>query len=199
MGVGWSRVGLIGLVGVGCGAPCAEGFERDGAGYCRATVPCAPGTARGDDLMCSETADARLDTGAAETTDTGEPAELLGDDGRSDEPSRLRVVWDGLAGYPAHGMVVMASVADDPEPVAAYCKIILQASVDIDAYLVAYTPGSDPCTQGGEEYIFDGGPVHLMMQVVVGQDGVPALCDERDLEVSGDTTVDYTGVTACGI
>lgn len=188
---------------LGCNAPCMDGFYRDGDGICRAEEPCSPGMARGADLECHSDEDGLTD----QLADTGEPKPdredtgvAGGDDADSvadGGPGRIRVLWNGLSGVPAHGVVVMATADGDVEPSAALCVVVLQLEIDIDAYLRPYTPGDDPCAPGGEPMRFDEGPIEISMEVVAGEGATPVRCDERDLRVSGDVTVDFSGVESC--
>ena len=117
--------------------------------------------------------------------------------GEASGPGQIRVIWNGLSEVPAHGVVVMATVGDDYEPSAALCVVVLQLEIDIDGYLTPYTPGDDPCSLSGEPMQFDEGPVTISMEVVAGEGATPVFCDERDLVVSGDVTVDFSGVQSC--
>lgn len=189
----------------GCSAPCMEGFSKDEAGVCRADESCPAGTARGEDLVCHSTDEdldaddvdtglgspGSVDSGGADTDDSGSTV--------TEGPGRIRVIWDGLSGVPLHGVVVMATRDGDPEPVAAMCVVVLQQEIDIDEYLVAYVPGEDPCIPGRDPLELDPGRVEVNMQVVAGEGGVPVLCDERDLVVAGDVTVDFSGVQSCDL
>lgn len=204
--VGGKSMRSLVLAGVlsGCGAPCLEGFSKDAEGVCRADVPCEPGTARGADLVCrgDDTEEpAPTDTGVseAEGLDTGLADTDDGDVPVTEGPGRVRVVWTGLSGVPLHGMVVMATAEGESMPSAAMCVVVLQQEIDIDGFLVSYAPGEDPCTPGGEPVELAPGPLRLDMQVVAGEGGVPVFCDERELVVAGDVTVDFSGVQSCDL
>ena len=182
-----------------------EGFSRSGDGICRADVPCGPGLERGSDLECHAAdgvqVDGESDTGQSEVTadDTGTAAGVDSGQVETSGPGRIRVIWNGLSGVPAHGVVVMATVGGDYQPSAALCVVVLQLEIDIDGYLTPYTPGDDPCTPSGEPMEFDEGPVQISMEVVAGEGATPVLCDERDLVVAGDVTVDFSGVQSCDL
>ena len=51
----------------------------------------------------------------------------------------------------------------------------------------------------GEPVELEPGPLRLDMQVVAGEGGVPVFCDERELVVAGDVTVDFSGVQSCDL
>jgi len=80
---------------------------------------------------------------------------------------------------------------------AAFCQIILGVEVDVDGHLQAYDGESDPCPSFDEAMHFDPGPVELSLMVVGGAGGESALCDVRTVQVLGDITVDFSGVTTC--
>ena len=194
---------LAGLLS-GCGAPCLEGFSKDPDGVCRADVPCEPGTARDPDLVCrgdDPEQPLATDTGVseAEELDTGLADSDEADLPATEGPGRVRVVWTGLSGVPLHGVVVMATVEGESIPSAAMCVVVLQQEIDIDGFLVSYVPGADPCIPGGEPVELEPGPLRLDMQVVAGEGGVPVFCDERELVVAGDVTVDFSGVQSCDL
>ena len=77
--------------------------------------------------------------------------------------------------------------------------MVLQQEIDIDGFLVSYAPGTDPCIPGGDPVELEPGPLRLDMQVVAGEGGVPVFCDERELVVAGDVTVDFSGVQSCDL
>ena len=201
-GVKVSFLAVFGLMS-SCRAPCASGFDRGSDGICYAVNVCEPGEARGQDLVCHPTGGSAGDTAQSEVqVDTGdsEPARDTGGDDSgapASGPGRIQVRYDGLPGYPAHGFIVFAKPEATEEPIAAFCQIILASEVDVSGYLQAYDGASDPCPSFGEAMVFEPGPMQVSMVVSSGASSDASLCDERVIQVSGDTTVDFSGVTAC--
>jgi hypothetical protein len=193
---------VFGLL-VGCQPPCMSGFERRADRVCHATSPCGPGEARGTDLLCHPASGSTDDTAVDEVqpdsgeSGGGEDTGLTDSGGPQEGPGRIRVLYPALTGYPAHGFIVFASSEGSVGATSAYCQIILAAEVDVDGYLQAYDGEADPCPSFGEALVFESGAVQLSMVVTSGAEADPVLCDERSIQVMGDTTVDFSGVSSC--
>ena len=196
-------IGALFATTLGCTEPCAAGFSRDNAGICHAVERCPPGTQRDRNLTCephSADEDSPVDTADQPQDDTGttEPESTPDDTGSSqDGPGRILVKYEQLAGVPAHAFLVLAEAPGTPEPIAAFCQIILTNPMSVEGYLVPYDGTTDPCPSVGEPKLFATGQVSLIMSVVQGPDSPPALCDERLVEVSGNQVVDFSDVIAC--
>lgn len=200
--------------GVGCSRDCATGFSRDDEGVCHADVLCPAGYERKENLAChpmvgQDEADsgpvldaidtgfsAATDTGVSAATDTGEEWPFDGDLYESGA-GRIAVRYAGLENLQLYGFVVTGQLADQALPNAAFCQVILELSVDILGYLAPYDGESPPCPMEGDPFVFDPGTVTLNMLVAGGESDDPVLCDERIVEVDGDTMVDFGDVTSC--
>ena len=192
------------LVSVGCHSPCETGFERHSDGVCRAVQPCGNGTARDSDLRCHPfdggpgSATFETDTGLSATDipdDSGDYAQT--DTGLYSAPAHVRIVMNRVAGFPLHGLVVLASDHPGSEPVASFCQVILDDPMDVEGFLVPYDGQSDPCPNAGVPFRFNRGEVELTMAISLGAAADPALCDTRTVTVGERTTVDYSDVTGC--
>lgn len=195
---------FVACLALGCRTPCAVGFDRGDDGVCRAATPCAQGSQRGRDLKCHP-----METNT-ETPDSGEPLDMGTPDSggsdvdepndtgvRSEGPGSIRVLYNGLSGYPVHGFVVTGRLPDEDIPSSAFCQIILASEVDISGPLVAYDGMSDPCPSVGEAVLFEPGPVELSMILAQGAVDSPVFCDERTVVVNGDITVDFGDISGC--
>jgi hypothetical protein len=194
---------LLAMALAGCSSPCAQGFEKDTVGICRAVATCKPGTQRSRNLTCephSASENSATDTAHTQQHDTGaeEPDSLTDDtDSSGDGPGRILVKYEQLEGAPAHAFLVLAEIPGFPEHIATFCEIILTDPMSIEGYLVPHDGSTDPCPSAGEPKLFAAGQVSLIMSVAQGPDSPPAFCDERVVEVSGDHVVDFSEVTGC--
>ena len=195
-------VGL--LVSTGCQSPCESGFDRHADGVCRATQPCENGTERGADLRCHPLnggpgpANFESDTGYSATEAQGDSAAYADTDtGQYSAPAQVRIVMNAVAGFPLHGLVVLANDNTGSVPVASFCQVILDDPMNVEGFLVPYDGLSDPCPNAGDPFLFDPGEVELTMAISLGAAAEPAVCDTRTVSVGERTTVDYTNVTGC--
>ena len=97
-----------------------------------------------------------------------------------------------------HGFFVMGTAEGEHQPTSAYCQVILAASVDVDGAMSVFDGVSQDCPLQGDVALYPNGEVQLVMQVAAGAAADPVLCDERVVEVNGDTFVDFGDVIDCG-
>ena len=202
----WGVVGGLCGIAAGC-TPCASGFSRGDEGICYADTPCPDGYARDEELRCAPV-DEGSDTEADWTAADADPsdAEAGADTGlwenAVDSPpdgfGRIFIQYTGLDGLPMHGFFVMGHPKDEHQPSSAYCQVLLSNSVDVDGAMSVFDGVSQDCPLEGEVALYPNGEVQLFMQVAPGASADPVLCDERVVEVDGDTLVDFGDVIDCG-
>ncbi len=199
-------VGVLCVAAAGC-TPCAPGFSRGDEGICYANSPCPEGYFRNEDLRCDPVE--QSDRDQAESAPLEQ--ESLGTDGATDTGffdaggagppdgfGRIFIRYSDLSGLPMHGFFVMGTAVGEQQPTSGYCQVILAASVDVEGAMVVFDGMSQDCPLPGDVALHANGEVQLFMQVAAGAAADPVLCDERVVEVDGDTVVDFGDVIDCG-
>ena len=200
-GVGSTMCGIL----AGC-TPCASGFSRSTDGVCFADEQCPDGFYRDETLSCVaasvESTDERPPPSV--NADTGSEV-IIEDTGGVDEAvdappegyGRIFVRYPSLSDLPMHGFFVMGQPLGEYRPSSAFCQVILAQEVDVDGVMTVFDGVSQDCPLQGDAMLYPNGEVQLFMQVAAGATAEPVLCDERVVQVDGDTAVDFGDVIDC--